>query len=199
MSGYVTTTSDSGGVHINSGIPNHAFYLAATAIGGHAWDGAGQIWYDVLTGGTLAADVDFAGFAAATVWAAGARFGEGSSQQLAVRDAWAQVEVRASSAPSGASSSPSPAGDIVRVERSGGIAGRLVARDVDLDGVERAAGPVVAAAAAFGPAAADPDRPAAARPVRLPGLLAASRRRRHGGRARAAGRRPRAARAHAAP
>ena len=54
MSGYVTTTSDNGGVHINSGIPNHAFYLAATAIGGNAWEGAGQIWYDVLTGGTLA-------------------------------------------------------------------------------------------------------------------------------------------------
>lgn len=38
MSKYDTTTSDNGGVHINSGIPNKAFYLAATAIGGKAWE-----------------------------------------------------------------------------------------------------------------------------------------------------------------
>ncbi|MGN6611947.1 MAG: protealysin inhibitor emfourin [Angustibacter sp.] len=132
MSGYVTTTSDNGGVHINSGIPNHAFYLAATAIGGNAWEAAGQIWYDVLTGGTLAPDVDFAGFAAATVAAAGARFGEGSSQQAAVRDAWAQVEVGVTAGGGGGSPAPPPAGEVVRVERSGGIAGRQVARDVDL-------------------------------------------------------------------
>ena len=28
MKNFVKTSSDSGGVHINSGIPNHAFYLA---------------------------------------------------------------------------------------------------------------------------------------------------------------------------
>lgn len=33
MSGYVNTRDDNGGVHINSGIPNRAFYLAATALG----------------------------------------------------------------------------------------------------------------------------------------------------------------------
>ena len=38
---YVQTTGDNGGVHLNSGIPNRAFYLAATAIGGNAWEGAG--------------------------------------------------------------------------------------------------------------------------------------------------------------
>ena len=51
MADYVETTDDNGGVHLNSGIPNHAFYLAATAIGGHAWEVAGQVWFDVLTGG----------------------------------------------------------------------------------------------------------------------------------------------------
>ena len=35
MSGYVTTTADNGGVHINSGIPNHAFYLCAVSLGGY--------------------------------------------------------------------------------------------------------------------------------------------------------------------
>ena len=34
MSHYIHTAQDNGGVHLNSGIPNHAFYLAATAIGG---------------------------------------------------------------------------------------------------------------------------------------------------------------------
>jgi Zn-dependent metalloprotease len=36
------------GVHINSGIPNKAFYLAATKLGGYSWDVAGKIWYDTL-------------------------------------------------------------------------------------------------------------------------------------------------------
>lgn len=40
MSRFVQTNDDNGGVHTNSGIPNHAFYLAAVAIGGNAWEGA---------------------------------------------------------------------------------------------------------------------------------------------------------------
>ena len=95
MAGYVDTSDDNGGVHINSGIPNHAFYLAATAIGGFAWEKAGQIWYDVLTGGTLPASADFATFAAATVAAAQARYG--AAEAAAVRDAWVQVGVTAHS------------------------------------------------------------------------------------------------------
>ena len=39
---------DSGGVHINSGIPNHAFYLAAVAIDQPAWETAARIWYITL-------------------------------------------------------------------------------------------------------------------------------------------------------
>ena len=42
MADYVDTTDDNGGVHTNSGIPNRAFYLAATAIGGDTWEGAGR-------------------------------------------------------------------------------------------------------------------------------------------------------------
>lgn len=42
MQGYVQTTSDDGGVHINSGIPNHAFYLVATSIGGYASEKSGR-------------------------------------------------------------------------------------------------------------------------------------------------------------
>ena len=42
-------SEDDGGVHINSGIPNLAFVLAAGAIGGYAWEKAGKIWYTALT------------------------------------------------------------------------------------------------------------------------------------------------------
>jgi Zn-dependent metalloprotease len=93
MEDYVHTGSDNGGVHINSGIPNHAFYLAATALGGHAWERAGQIWYDVLTGGELREDALFADFATLTVSAARERYGEGKELQ-AVLKAWEQVGVR---------------------------------------------------------------------------------------------------------
>ena len=97
MDGYVDLPHDdqhdNGGVHTNSGIPNHAFYLAATAVGGHAWEGAGQVWYDVLTGAGLPKDVDFRGFATATVEAAGKRFGADSREAAAVQDAWTQVKV----------------------------------------------------------------------------------------------------------
>lgn len=92
MDDYVRTSRDNGGVHINSGIPNHAFYLAATALGGNAWERAGQIWYDVLTGGELAFDAQFADFAQLTVAAADARYGEGE-EQAAVREAWAEVGI----------------------------------------------------------------------------------------------------------
>ena len=70
MDGYIDTTDDHGGVHLNSGIPNRAFQLAATAIGGSSAEGAGRIWYAALTGG-LSSRADFATFAAATVAAAG--------------------------------------------------------------------------------------------------------------------------------
>ncbi|MEU2383481.1 M4 family metallopeptidase [Streptomyces sp. NPDC012461] len=93
MDDYVRTGRDNGGVHINSGIPNHAFYLAATTLGGHAWERAGQIWYDVLTGGELRQDALFTDFATLTVKTARARFGQGE-ELLAVTKAWERVGVR---------------------------------------------------------------------------------------------------------
>lgn len=38
MDDYIKTREDNGGVHLNSGIPNRAFYLAAKALGGFAWE-----------------------------------------------------------------------------------------------------------------------------------------------------------------
>jgi Zn-dependent metalloprotease len=89
MDEYVDTSEDNGGVHTNSGIPNRAFYLAATGIGGNSWDGAGKIWYAALTSG-LGPDTDFAGFADATIRAAA----EVSSEaEQAVTKAWETVGV----------------------------------------------------------------------------------------------------------
>ncbi len=127
MSDYVQTSSDNGGVHINSGIPNRAFYLAATGLGGNAWETAGPIWYAALTSG-LGANTDFAGFASATVTAARA-VSAGAAET--VRTAWAQVGVTAAPAgagapaPAGAAAGASAggAGGVVAVRRSGGVAG----------------------------------------------------------------------------
>ncbi|WP_371659900.1 M4 family metallopeptidase [Streptomyces sp. NBC_00280] len=92
MDGYVRTGRDNGGVHINSGIPNHAFYIVATTLGGNAWERAGQIWYDVLTGGDLKEDAFFDDFAQLTVATASERYGDGEELQ-AVLKAWERVGV----------------------------------------------------------------------------------------------------------
>ena len=126
MSDYVDTTDDNGGVHTNSGIPNRAFYLAATAIGGNTWEGAGQIWYAALTGGQVSADTDFAGFAAATVAAAG-------DHVDVVRQAWTTVGVSLTGSSTTHTRAPAPAGQALRVRRTGGIAGRTLDATVHLD------------------------------------------------------------------
>jgi hypothetical protein len=129
MADYVHTTDDNGGVHTNSGIPNRAFQLAATAIGGDTWEGAGRIWYAALTGGRLSADSDFAAFAAATVAAAG-------DHADAVRQAWTTVGVvpgvSATITPTPTPAPPGGAGQEVRVRRTGGITGRTVEGSIDL-------------------------------------------------------------------
>lgn len=91
MAGYVETRQDNGGVHINSGIPNHAFYRAATAIGGYSWEAAGAIWYATLNDARLSAEADFATFAGVTVANASEQFGGDVLE--AVRRAWQDVGV----------------------------------------------------------------------------------------------------------
>jgi Zn-dependent metalloprotease len=93
MRDFVETREDNGGVHINSGIPNRAFFLVADALGGYAWQGAGQIWYDTITAGGLSPRAAFVDFARATAEAARARFGTGSPEAVAVEWAWAEVGV----------------------------------------------------------------------------------------------------------
>jgi Zn-dependent metalloprotease len=82
-----TGTDDFGGVHINSGIPNHAFYLAAQQIGGYAWDKLGPIWYKGLL--ALTQFSNFQEAAMATVQAAG----QGTLEQAAIKQAWNDVGI----------------------------------------------------------------------------------------------------------
>ncbi|MDD1453030.1 M4 family metallopeptidase [Sphingomonas sp. H160509] len=93
MDDFVRTNQDNGGVHINSGIPNRAFYLAATTIGGNAWDRAGRIWYNALLDPNTRANTDFAGFARVTIDVAGRLHGTDSAETTAVAEAWTTVGV----------------------------------------------------------------------------------------------------------
>jgi Zn-dependent metalloprotease len=93
MAHYVRTATDGGGVHINSGIPNRAFFLAASHIGGFAWQKAGLVWYRALTG-ALAPSSDFQAAADATASIAGSLFGASSVERKAVVEAWSAVGVK---------------------------------------------------------------------------------------------------------
>jgi Zn-dependent metalloprotease len=124
MADYVETTDDDGGVHINSGIPNRAFVIAARAIGGESWSGAGRIWFAALTSG-LDKDSDFATFARATIAAAG-------EHAATVEDAWTQVGVLGGATPAPATPAPA-AGSTVVVARTGGFAGMTKEGVVDLE------------------------------------------------------------------
>jgi len=94
MRDYQDVSYDNGGVHINSGIPNHAFYLAATEIGGYAWERAGKIWYIALRD-RLRRKSGFQQAANATYRVAAELFGPGSREHEAVRRGWAAVGINA--------------------------------------------------------------------------------------------------------
>jgi Zn-dependent metalloprotease len=93
MADFVDTGDDNGGVHTNSGIPNHAFYLACRNLGPHtkSWEAAGRIWYRGLF--MLKPASEFKEAAQTFVQAAMLIFGANSPQMKAVADAWAAVGV----------------------------------------------------------------------------------------------------------
>jgi Zn-dependent metalloprotease len=107
MKDYVNTVSDNGGVHINSGIPNRAFYVTATEIGGNAWLKAGQIWYVTLRD-KLTSSSKFQDCADLTYLTAGELFGAGSLEQQAVKNGWLAVGLTVNG---GGTTPPPPAGD----------------------------------------------------------------------------------------
>ena len=82
-------TADNGGVHINSGIPNHAFYLVAMELGGKAWEKAGRIWYKTML--KLTTTSQFADMVETTAESATTLYGSGSLEYKAVAMAWKAV------------------------------------------------------------------------------------------------------------
>lgn len=98
-----TGTADSGGVHINSGIPNHVFYLAAAG-GTHHLSGvtvtgmgttdAARIWYRALTT-YMTSGTNFSAARTAMLNAATDLFGASSTQYTTVAKAWCAAGVGA--------------------------------------------------------------------------------------------------------
>jgi Zn-dependent metalloprotease len=90
----VNTPSDNGGVHINSGIPNRAFYLTSLELGGSAWEKAGRIWYVTLRD-RIRPTSSFQDAANLTFSVSGELYGENSLEQQAVAHGWAGVGITA--------------------------------------------------------------------------------------------------------
>ena len=105
MNDYVNTIEDNGGVHINSGIPNRAFYVTAVELGAYAWEKAGQIWYNTLTD-KLGVRSNFQDAANMTFEAAGELFGSGSLEQQAVGKGWAEVGITVGAGENGGDGCP---------------------------------------------------------------------------------------------
>ncbi|KAF2470860.1 protease prtS [Lindgomyces ingoldianus] len=93
MKNFYKGKGDHGGVHINSGIPNHAFYLAARAVGGYSWEKIGKVWYQTMISGKIPQDCTFETFAESTVEIATKVFPSDTSISAAVKKAWEDVGV----------------------------------------------------------------------------------------------------------
>jgi thermolysin metallopeptidase-like protein/emfourin len=138
MADYVTTDDDNGGVHINSGIPNRAFALAARALGGFTWERIGRVWYDALTAGEVPVQADFATFARATLSSAARVFSDDPDVATRIAAGWRAVGLLQEAPPAGRPldlgtepDEPRPA--TVAVRRSGGFAGVVRSGELDLD------------------------------------------------------------------
>lgn len=109
-----TGTADSGGVHTNSSIGNHAYYLIANggtnrvsgvAVTGIGTTDAARIWYSALTS-YMTSSTNYAGARTATLNAASAIFGATSAQYNSVAQGWCAVGVGA--CPGGGTPTPTP-------------------------------------------------------------------------------------------
>ena len=95
MKDYKNTSSDNGGVHINSGIPNKAAYEIAMSIGR---DKLSSIWYRAQTQ-YLTPTAKFIDAANVTVQAAADLYGKDSAEVKAVQNAWTSVGLTPTNSP----------------------------------------------------------------------------------------------------
>jgi Zn-dependent metalloprotease len=94
MSGYTNDPDDNGGVHLNSGIPSHAFYLAANDLGGFAWEKVGQVWYSAMCNAELVpVNATFEQFKQATLSTSTTLFGPKDKVTQAIENGWKGVGV----------------------------------------------------------------------------------------------------------
>jgi Zn-dependent metalloprotease len=109
-----TGTADSGGVHINSGIGNKAFFLAVAGgthhrsgvtVTGMGASDAARIWYRALTV-YMTSSTNFSGARTATLNAATDLFGSSSTQWNRTATAWCAVGV--GTCPGGGTPTPTP-------------------------------------------------------------------------------------------
>lgn len=98
MDAYNYTKQDNGGVHINSGIPNYAFYLMTknfyeidSSKYAYSWESTGPIWYQAKN--LLSPTATFDDLVKATVKVAEDIFGYESLESKAVKYAWADVKL----------------------------------------------------------------------------------------------------------
>lgn len=95
MKNYTDDPYDYGGVHLNSGITNHAFYIAAYDFGGFAWDKAGRIWYAAMCDArNVKKNATFLSFKSATIKHAELIFKSDKSISKIINKAWNTVGVK---------------------------------------------------------------------------------------------------------
>jgi Zn-dependent metalloprotease len=89
MDKIYTGSQDNGGVHLNSGIPNKAFYEVAKRLKGYAWGKPAKIWWEAL--GNLKPKSTFEDFAKATIAASDKLYG--AQEHEAVVQGWMAVGI----------------------------------------------------------------------------------------------------------
>lgn len=95
MSSYVNTTSDNGGVHTNSGIPNKAGFLIAQSVG---CEKTARIYYRALST-YMNSSTNFAGARTALIQAATDLYGATSAEVTAINNAYDAIGVGGSTPP----------------------------------------------------------------------------------------------------
>ncbi|GGF12314.1 hypothetical protein GCM10011383_24430 [Hymenobacter cavernae] len=135
MSELYTGSQDNGGVHINSGIPNWAFYKFATAIGK---EHAEQVWYRTLTT-YLTRSSQFLDLRLGVIQAATDLYGDNSSEVNAARAAFDAVGIlNGTTQPAPGTLPTNPGQDYVMLyntDRS--VSGTLYVTDPQLIGFSR--------------------------------------------------------------
>lgn len=82
-----------GDVHVNSGIGNHAFFLASMRLGGRSWERIGKVWYAALTSPFANSRTDYREFANLCISAAAALFPDEPLVAQACQYGWEKVHV----------------------------------------------------------------------------------------------------------